>query len=74
MPRATCGTSKYSATAFKDTSDKYDILLSGFSTYDYGYIQVNCVSKYFNKAWDFFSESVLNPAFEGERAGALKVG
>ncbi len=67
-----CGTKKYPATAFKDTSDKYGILMYGASNYDYGYIQVNCVSKYFDKGWDLFSEAVMNPVFDAAEVNLLK--
>lgn len=59
-----CGTKKYSAEAMRDSSDKYDILMNGASTYDYGYIQINSIPKYFNQAWDMFTEAVVDPLFE----------
>src|ERR1700733_12877031 len=37
------GTKNYGVKAFKDSADKYDILMYGQSTYDYGYIQINCI-------------------------------
>jgi len=67
-----CGTKKYSADAIQDSLDKYDILLSGSSTYDYGYVQVNCIPKYFNQAWDLFAESVNSPAFAANEVELLK--
>lgn len=67
-----CGTKKYSATAFKDTLDKYGISMYGASTYDYGFIQVNCVAKYFNQAWDLFSDAVVNPSFENNEVKLLE--
>jgi zinc protease len=67
-----CGAGKYSTTAFRDTSDKYGILTYGASTYDYGYIQVNCISKYFDKGWDLFSAAVMNPVFEANEVKLLK--
>lgn len=67
-----CGTKKYPATALKDTADKYEILLYGTSTYDYGYVQVNCISKYMNQAWDLFTETIMNPVFEDKEVDLLK--
>lgn len=59
-----CGTKKYSANTLRDSCDRYGILLSGGSTYDYGYMQLNCISKYFNTGWSLFADAVLNPVFE----------
>ena len=67
-----CGSGKYSAKAVRDTSDNYGILLSGGSSLDYGYLQVNCISKYFNQAWDLFSEAVMDPAFDAKEFDLLK--
>lgn len=67
-----CGTKKYAANAFRDTADKYGVALAGGSAYDYGFIQVNCISKYFNKGWDLFSEAVTEPVFETNELALLK--
>ena len=67
-----CGTKKYSAEAMRDSSDKYDILMNGASTYDYGYIQMNSIPKYFNQAWDMFTEAVVDPLFEPNALELLK--
>ncbi len=58
-----CGTESYSTDAFKDKADKYGIFVAGNSTYDYGMISLNCISKYFNEGWDLLSSAVKNPAF-----------
>jgi len=67
-----CGTKKYNKNAFKDSTDKYGILTYGSSTYDYGYIQLNCISKYFNQGWNLFSEAVMNPVFDADEVKLLK--
>jgi zinc protease len=67
-----CGTEKFSAIAYRDTADKYGILSYGTSTLDYGYIEVNCISKYFDKAWDLFTAAVMTPAFEVNEVQLLK--
>jgi len=67
-----CGAGKYSPAAFRDTSDNYGIFTYGTSTFDYGYIQVNCISKYFDKGWDLFSSAVMNPVFEANEVKLLK--
>ncbi len=67
-----CGTKIHTPTAFRDTADKYGILMYGASTYDYGYVQVNCISKYFDKGWDLFSEAIMNPVFDNDEVNLLK--
>jgi len=67
-----CGTKNRGANAFRDSAERYGVLFDAASTYDYGYIQVNCVSKYFNKGWELFSESILSPAFENSEVELLK--
>ncbi|HEX8019537.1 pitrilysin family protein [Mucilaginibacter sp.] len=67
-----CGTKKYSSAALKDTADKYEIFMFGTSSYDYGFVQVNTVSKYLNQAWDLFTETIMNPAFEDKQVELLK--
>jgi len=69
---AECGTQKYEANALRDTADKYGVLLSGQSTYDYGYIQLNCIARYFSKGWDLFSDLVTNPVFKESEVSLLK--
>ncbi|MEO6520910.1 MAG: pitrilysin family protein [Mucilaginibacter sp.] len=67
-----CGTQKYSANAFRDTCEKYGVLMYGNSSYDYGYIQVNCISKYFNKSWDLFTQALFSPTFNAADVSLLK--
>jgi len=67
-----CGTKKYSANAIKDTCDKYGINLFGESGYDSGFIQLNCVAKYFNTGWDMFTDAVNNPVFDAPQTDLLK--
>jgi len=67
-----CGTSNFTASALKDTCDKYDIALSGLSTFDYGYIQLNCISKYFDKGWNMFADVVTAPAYQSDEVQLLR--
>lgn len=67
-----CGSAKYNVTAVKDTSDNYGILLSAAATLDYGYVQLNCISKYFNQGWDIFSDAVMAPAFNPTETDLLR--
>ncbi|HTK22315.1 MAG TPA: pitrilysin family protein [Mucilaginibacter sp.] len=67
-----CGSEKYSVKAVKDTTDNYDILLSGAAALDYGYVQLNCISKYFNQGWAVFSDAIMTPAFEPHETDLLK--
>lgn len=67
-----CGTKNYSKDAFKDKADEYGITISGFSTYDYGEINLNCISKYFNEGWSLLAEAVNNPAYDEKEFALLK--
>jgi predicted Zn-dependent peptidase len=67
-----CGTKLYSKNAFKDKADKFGINVSGMSTYDYGKISLNCISKYFNEGWDLLSSAVKDPAFNEKDYDLLK--
>jgi predicted Zn-dependent peptidase len=69
---AECGTEKYATGALRDSTEKYGIFLSGRSTADYGYIQLNCISMYFDEGWDFFSEAVNKPVFDETQVRLLK--
>jgi len=67
-----CGTKKYSADAFRDSCDKYGIAIFGSSSYDSGFIQLNCIAKYFNTGWDLFTDAVNNPVFDPSQTVLLK--
>ena len=67
-----CGTKKYSADAFRDTCEKYGISMFGSSGYDAGFIQLNCIAKYFNVGWDLFTDAVNNPVFDASKTDLLK--
>ncbi len=67
-----CGTQKYSKDEFKNKADKFGISVSGMSTYDYGMISLNCISKYFNEGWDLFSSAVKNPIYNENDYDLLK--
>jgi zinc protease len=67
-----CGTRKYSGDAFRDTADNYSINIGSESTYDYGDIQMQCISKYLNQGWDLFAEAVINPVFDAAQLELLR--
>jgi len=67
-----CGTKKYPGNEFKDAAEKYSILVSGSSTLDYGFTQINCMKKYFASAWDLFSEAIMNPTFNDAEVQLLR--
>src|SRR5437588_1730880 len=67
-----CGTKKYTGNEFKDIADKYSILIGGSSMEDYGYLQLNTMTAYFNNGWDLFTEAVMNPAFNESDVALLK--
>ncbi|HTI58196.1 pitrilysin family protein [Mucilaginibacter sp.] len=67
-----CGTQKYSADVFRDRTDKFGVVISGESDYDYGDITLDCVSKYFNESWDLLTGAVTQPVFEEGEVEQLK--
>ena len=67
-----CGTKDYSKDAFKDKADKYGISISGFSTYDYSTINLNCISKYFDEGWSLLTAAVKNPIYNEKEFALLK--
>jgi len=67
-----CGTKNYSKDSFKDKADKYGISISGFSTYDYGEINLNCISKYFDEGWSLLAAAVRNPIYNEKEFALLK--
>ncbi len=69
---AECGTKKYDANQFKDIADKYGVEIGGSADYDYGDINMICITKYFNQGWDLFSEAVMNPVFDENEVQLLK--
>ncbi len=67
-----CGTKDYSKDAFKDRADKYGINISGFSTYDYSTINLNCISKYFDEGWSLLASAVKDPVYNEKEFALLK--
>jgi zinc protease len=67
-----CGTRQYTANALKDTCDKYGVFINGDSSYDYGYIQLNCISKYLNKGWDMFADVITAPVYDENQVKLLR--
>lgn len=67
-----CGTKSFSKDAFKNKADKFGINVYGSSTYDYGMIGLNCISKYFNEGWSLLAEAVRNPVYNEKDFDLLK--
>jgi zinc protease len=67
-----CGTKKYNADKFRDLADEFGVSIGGSSTYDFGNIGIDCVSKYFNQSWDLFAEAINNPVFDNAEVQLLK--
>jgi zinc protease len=67
-----CGTKKYSGNIYRDLSDKYGVNVGSEAEYDYGNIQMECVSKYFSQGWDLFTEAIVNPVFDAGEVELLR--
>ncbi|MDN3582203.1 M16 family metallopeptidase [Mucilaginibacter flavus] len=67
-----CGTKKYNGNMYRDLSDKYGVNVGSEAEYDYGNIQMECVSKYFSQGWDLFAEAIVNPVFDAGEVELLR--
>jgi zinc protease len=67
-----CGTRNYLNNRFKDTADYYGIDIGSAAAYDYGDIDVDCISKYFDKAWDLLADAMMRPTFEAGEVELLR--
>lgn len=67
-----CGTKKHPGQDFRDAADKYSIIVSGTAEEDYGYAQVDCMDKYFDPAWELFTEAVITPTFSEKDVEQLR--
>jgi len=67
-----CGTKKYSGNVYRDRADIYGVDVASEGEYDYGNIQMQCITKYFNQGWDLFTESVVNPVFDADEVELLR--
>ena len=67
-----CGTAKYPGSAFKDTAGYYGIDIGSATTYDYSDIDMDCISKYFDKAWDLLADAITQPTFEPAQVELLR--
>jgi zinc protease len=67
-----CGTAKYPGNAFKDTADYYGIDIGSAASYDYGDIDMDCISKYFDKGWDLLTDALVRPSFDAAQIELLR--
>jgi zinc protease len=67
-----CGTQKYNGNAFKTMADTYSIDIGSGSNFDSGNVDMECISKYFDQAWDLFSEAIVNPTFDNNEVELLR--
>jgi len=67
-----CGTKKYNANAFKDLADNYSIAMGADATYDYGVVEMECVSQYLNDGWALFADAIVNPVFNANEVELLR--
>ncbi|HXH18534.1 MAG TPA: pitrilysin family protein [Chitinophagales bacterium] len=58
------GTLQHDKTAFHTEAEKIGARFSSSSTYDYGTIDMTCLTMFFDKSWQLFSEAILTPAFD----------
>jgi predicted Zn-dependent peptidase len=66
------GTHKYPGFAFKDTAEYYQIDIGSATYNDYGNIDMDCISKYFDKAWELLTEALTRPNFESNQVELIR--
>lgn len=67
-----CGTQKYPGSTLRDTAEYYGIDIGSAARLDYSDIDVECISKYFDKAWDILTQTILHPTFETSEVELLR--
>ncbi len=67
-----CGTRSYTKDEFKNIADAYGINIYGSSTYDYGKISLNCITKYFDEGWNLLTQAVNHPIYNENDLKLLK--
>ncbi|HMT29917.1 MAG TPA: pitrilysin family protein, partial [Bacteroidia bacterium] len=66
------GTTKRDKDKFSTDCEKVGTEISGNSTYDYGTMNLNCISAFWNESWELFAEAVNNPAFDEKEFENMK--
>ena len=66
------GTVKFPYENFNSYLETYGIKMNDSSYYDFGAISMKCISKFWNKSWDLFSEVVNNPSFDEDYFNRVK--
>lgn len=67
-----CGTKKYNADGFKNLADNYSIAIGADATYDYGVVEMECVTQYLNDGWSLFADAIVNPVFDAAEVELLR--
>ncbi|KAA8483562.1 zinc protease [Arcticibacter tournemirensis] len=67
-----CGAGKYTRDMFKNRAESYGIEITGSSDYDFGVINMNCISRFFDQGWDLFVSAVSSPVFGEKELQMLK--
>ncbi len=66
------GTTAHDKTAFHTEAEKIGARFSSSSSYDYGTMDMTCLSSFFDRSWQLFSEAVLTPAFDEKEFGIIQ--
>jgi zinc protease len=66
------GTKKHNKEVFAAECEKIGTEISGGSTYDYGTLNMSCISLNWDKSWELFAEAVNTPAFDPKEFELLK--
>src|SRR5688572_18686456 len=66
------GTKTRDKIKFQTEADKIGAHFNSATTYDFGSIEMTCLSTFFDKSWDLFTDAVLNPAFDPKEFAIVK--
>lgn len=66
------GTTTLDKIAFQTEADKVGAHFASATTYDFGSIEMTCLSTFWDKSWELFADAVLNPAFNEQEFNIVK--
>jgi zinc protease len=68
----TGGTTSMSKVEFNNELEKIGTSINSSTNYDYGDINMTCVTDYWEKSWELFSDAIMNPAFSEKEFSTVK--
>lgn len=66
------GTKTLDKVAFQTEAEKIGAHFASATTYDFGSIEMTCLSSFWDKSWELFTDAILNPAFDEKEFSIVK--